>query len=574
MYFRSRGLSVNEGDVEVHGANTHLCILKSVLGINLSRTPYPEDFCLRGLVAFLDGGIDAGLEVLWKDENFGKSFEMFPECTTSLLGKTRKIPTGSFIFPGKTPGAIAEAARDHLPRNTANRKKLMPYLQQFYRYFRREFIVPRLINYLLSEEFLGSPLALVYKHLRGRYRSESKGGADDEHIDDVRFWLWNLDSDPPVLHLHRAVELLHELGVVVADDEFLWSDVSRIHAEEGEELRGADGVSSHFDTQPSFPVNASGRPAILISLGHKGLVLRNQDGRVRAGQLVGKGIGEGDGGVTDIWFITALGHGMIHIQTDGLTLSADGADRLTLVRTDFGGESWRDLPLLPGARWSLLTHDSVAAIPHGAVVVCNAERPNQNLRCQPNGAVNLSGNLLKWEYWEVQFLDSAIPLYGHLSQKRALRIYTPAHGGMYVRCLPSGFVRCERRPHRAHGPPARSPPLAKQRPFWPREEEPSGGGGFDWELIELGSFGFILKSLTYPDLNLQCNPILNIVHSSTNRLAWELWRFVHSGRSDGSVFIMNECSTPPKYIQCNPEGQLWMTTERQTWEQWRIEEIN
>eukprot|EP01042_Synura_sphagnicola_P005509 gene5509-7030_t len=271
MYFRSRGLSVNEGDVEVHGANTHLCILKSVLGINLSRTPYPEDYCLSGLVAFLDGGIDAALE-----------------------------------------------------------------------------------------ELLGSPLALVYKHLRGRYRSESKGGADDEHIDDVRFWLWNLDSDPPVLHLHRAVELLHDLGVVVADDEFLWSDVSRIHAEEGEELRGADGVSSHFDTQPSFPVNASGRPAILISLGHKGLVLRNQDGRVRAGQLVGKGTGEGDGGVTDIWFITALGHGMIHIQTDGLTLSADGADRLTLVRTDFGGETWRDLPLLPGARWSLLTHDSVA----------------------------------------------------------------------------------------------------------------------------------------------------------------------------------------------------------------------
>lgn len=203
MYFRALGDGIQEGDVDVHGANTYLSILQFTLGIRLNRSPLLDDDSICGTVDFLRGHIDHAVAELWKDENFGKSFETVFLCRNLRCSRSASRPHyPAFIFPGNTPGMIGSSSVSPVYKNS--RSALFPYLSQFGRYFRSEFLTPRLINAMLTDDTLSGPLATVYNCMRETW------GAGEE---DVRYWLWDMEASTPVLRVDRAEQLLVALDV-------------------------------------------------------------------------------------------------------------------------------------------------------------------------------------------------------------------------------------------------------------------------------------------------------------------------------------------------------------------------
>eukprot|EP01041_Mallomonas_annulata_P002407 gene2407-4675_t len=83
MYFH---ISTNENKgniVENHGANVYLAILQRTIGIQFNRLPDMEDqHCLDGYVDFLHAEM-RDIDILWDLDNFGKPFELIPQCFQS-----------------------------------------------------------------------------------------------------------------------------------------------------------------------------------------------------------------------------------------------------------------------------------------------------------------------------------------------------------------------------------------------------------------------------------------------------------------------------------------------------------
>lgn len=224
-------------NVEVHGGSVYVAVLLSTLGVRCPRFPFLLDYPLSA-VSFLDALDPEQVKALWCDDNLGKSFKAVPECREPKRLEDAHVQNhwSNFLFPGYQTWQIANNAVDP-DSNPEARDKLRVYLEQFAHYFSRDFIVPKLAQYLLSREDSCSALQTVLDDLRlhGRCRLDAEtdfdgsvavdgagagvGGGeedsdDDDNGGDVRHWLWDLECLPAKFHLDRASLLLDAAGLL------------------------------------------------------------------------------------------------------------------------------------------------------------------------------------------------------------------------------------------------------------------------------------------------------------------------------------------------------------------------
>mmetsp|Transcript_19115 Transcript_19115/g.19246 ORF Transcript_19115/g.19246 Transcript_19115/m.19246 type:complete len:850 (+) Transcript_19115:122-2671(+) len=202
MYLTARG-DRHEMDVEVHGSNVYLAILLCTLGIQFNRKPLLDDPWVLGCADFLSAGMESQIQALWSEDNFGKSFESVSECRGEILCKD---VSNSPLLEGKTPIEIATSLCDPYPRGIERRSLIMPYLTQFCSYFRPSFLLPRLISRMLQDEVAERHLDTVFEFYRFLW---------DEKEEDVRYWLWDVEEVPPVLHIDRALKLFSALKLTM-----------------------------------------------------------------------------------------------------------------------------------------------------------------------------------------------------------------------------------------------------------------------------------------------------------------------------------------------------------------------
>jgi hypothetical protein len=204
---------------------------------------------------------------LWSDDGFGVSFEAIPECA-----RPTERPSTAYknTFPcgqGRgTPKEIAMAAVNPAT-STADRARVATILSRLTRYLSAEFALPRLFTALQAQESTARDLQAVFdwwrSHdgqppagasaraaggagaatataadvvppgppsvapVRARSRLEEEEAAGALHAvrvalpagvaggeaADVRYWLWDLDAEPPTFDVARAVALFTHVGV-------------------------------------------------------------------------------------------------------------------------------------------------------------------------------------------------------------------------------------------------------------------------------------------------------------------------------------------------------------------------
>jgi len=199
-YFSAVGDRTMAGDVNVHGGNSYLAILMATLGVRLNRLPMLHDPEVKGVADFLSAGGSFNsiyLKKLWSFENFDRGCNVGRDQKRIGTRQTRN----HFIFgPANTPVHLAnlclETKGTHLSGGArAKRKRLSVYLAAFSKYFEENFIVERLIGYILQE-------------------SELKALADAVVGEDFAMMMYDdLDEIVPTFSNERAKEFLVNVGV-------------------------------------------------------------------------------------------------------------------------------------------------------------------------------------------------------------------------------------------------------------------------------------------------------------------------------------------------------------------------
>lgn len=219
MYFQAVHSS-GFNDVDVHGANVYLAILMATLGVELSRRPFLYDDTNAGVADFLGAGMHESLSILWREEHFGRAWESIGELRRRRP-KARNFVPQHFIFDECVSllglcraCGVANAAID--PEGSeAKRGRLAAYLEHFAFWFSRGFMLPRMVNRLLGDEGRPEALQLLLDDLlrleaQGRPAPASASGEEE----DVRFWLWDMESFPAELREDRAERLLQHAGAL------------------------------------------------------------------------------------------------------------------------------------------------------------------------------------------------------------------------------------------------------------------------------------------------------------------------------------------------------------------------
>lgn len=208
MYYMACGEEELAENVEVHGSSVYLAILLSTLAIWCPRLPFLLDSPIAA-VSFLDALDNDQVQALWREEHLGKGYASVPECREPRAHRSVGNHWSNFLFNGRQPWQVANNAVDPCGP-PEQREKLKPYIEQFAWYFSVEVIVPRLSQHLLSRDEGCEALQVVFDSLRA-----DRGVAiDEEEIEDVRHWLWDLEAFPARLHLDRATLLLERSGIL------------------------------------------------------------------------------------------------------------------------------------------------------------------------------------------------------------------------------------------------------------------------------------------------------------------------------------------------------------------------
>lgn len=212
MYFRAVRDSVMEGDVEVHGANVYLTILLATLGVQLNRRPYMSDE-VKGIADFLAAGMDESVTALWKEENFGHDWENIRDLRGMGLTARRSVDRNVFIYHGYSARDVANAAVD-TKSSEVKKEHLASYLEQFTSWFGKDFILPRMVSCLTSDEGRLEALQTLFDDLA----QQDPQWEAVEGEEDVRFWLWDMEEFPAKFRADRAERLLLHAHVLRASD--------------------------------------------------------------------------------------------------------------------------------------------------------------------------------------------------------------------------------------------------------------------------------------------------------------------------------------------------------------------
>lgn len=212
MYFRAVRDSVMEGDVEVHGANVYLTILLATLGVQLNRRPYMSDE-VKGIADFLAAGMDESVAALWKEENFGHDWDSIRDLRGMGLTARRSVDRNVFIYHGYSARDVANAAVD-AKSSEVKKEHLARYLEQFTSWFGKDFILPRMVSRLTSDEGRLEALQTLFDDLA----QQDPQWEAVEGEEDVRFWLWNMEEFPAKFRADRAERLLLHARVLRASD--------------------------------------------------------------------------------------------------------------------------------------------------------------------------------------------------------------------------------------------------------------------------------------------------------------------------------------------------------------------
>jgi hypothetical protein len=192
-YYTMIGDYTMAGDVNVHGGNAYLAILMATLGVRLNRLPMLHDPEVKGVVDFLSAGGTFNsiyLRELWSTQNFDRG------CAKKQTNISSRQMKNRFIFgPASTPVHLANLCLESSGGSKAKRVRLSVYLSAFSKYFQEDFIVERLIGYVLQNNELKT-FADLYVHQ-----------------DFAQYVYDDLDEIVPKFSKERAKEFLMNIGI-------------------------------------------------------------------------------------------------------------------------------------------------------------------------------------------------------------------------------------------------------------------------------------------------------------------------------------------------------------------------
>lgn len=208
MYLRAVGSG--SPDVQVHGANTYIAALAAALGVRLSREPFLGDES-KGVAPFLEAKFKKGeLEALQRPENLGKAWEAVRECRDPQVHNGARTDR-RWIRDGGSPHTSAKLA---ISDDVAARKRLQPYLEAFASAFAAERLLPRVFSRLVQVDALTAALNVELAAFHGEGRRAD--ALDDGSEQDCRYFVWDLESQPPTFRLRRFALLMERVGVLKA----------------------------------------------------------------------------------------------------------------------------------------------------------------------------------------------------------------------------------------------------------------------------------------------------------------------------------------------------------------------
>ena len=396
MYFRSHNESIQEGDVDVHGANVHLALLLATVGVRMNRSPLLDDDCQCGRIDFLAHGMSPPLAILWGPDNLGKSFEAFPACSGIALPRCPY----NFIFPGTTPRQIALAAIDPYPRNAERRTKLCAYLNQYFSYFKEEYIIHRLVNVLMNDNVTLSALQFYFSYYYMDWNV-------DEDERDIRYWFWDFESDIPKLRINRAIKVFNSLGIL---SEKIYGDRDSSVFE----------VDSDLNVRNPETVGDQSQQFLISSVTHRGWVL-SYDGIRVVTSHVGMSNGE-------VWTVRNMANGTITLSSLDRLLYCDSSGHLGM----------QELPQIDSDHISTKTEFAVTMTDFGGVNISSAAFDGMYLRCDGRGVANLTSTPSQWELWTMYRLGDGSPYEQFLGKK--IRFKNLRHDGRCLICDAHGHV--------------------------------------------------------------------------------------------------------------------------------------
>ena len=162
QYFDAVGDTTMSGDVDVHGANTYLCVLMACLGVRLNRAPLMHDEA-KGIAEFAEAKgdlTDVWLPHLWQMSSLGRKPPY--RLRSAVRGR---VARNQFYFRGHCAYEIADLCVDSSSSAAKSRQRLAVYLEQFASYFGQDFVTQRLINFVLQDDQLSGLTMLVAVHV-------------------------------------------------------------------------------------------------------------------------------------------------------------------------------------------------------------------------------------------------------------------------------------------------------------------------------------------------------------------------------------------------------------------------
>jgi hypothetical protein len=201
LYFRAVGEDVKEGDVDIHGSNTYLSILKySSLSIFLSRPPMPGDG-LVGIAPFKEALRKKDLKRLWDPSVEGETWEhILKNCEFDV---ERRVRENTFYVSGENAEAVGLAcAHDSGDKFIY----IKPYLNAFASFFEKDRMCDVLTKFLFSHDSLKPHLNTIFEAIATKDEvTEAKG--------EARYWIWDPKKDY-TFNKERAYKLLSYVGIV------------------------------------------------------------------------------------------------------------------------------------------------------------------------------------------------------------------------------------------------------------------------------------------------------------------------------------------------------------------------
>jgi hypothetical protein len=229
---------VGAGDVDVHGLNTYLAMLESSIGISTSRLPMLDDE-VKGIVDYRSALDNATLEKLHDPKMLGVSYRAIPGLQSRSLRLVSRPRQGLFIFNNTNRylevKTMADKASNPANSSVESRKRFAEYLETFCNYFSAEVFLPRLVSLVMADEGCLRDLQLVFdeelkkkgmlRMLRSKGKEDGEGKSEEaevveeDEVDDVRHWLWDIENaDSPVFNIIGAQTLFAICGITKYPD--------------------------------------------------------------------------------------------------------------------------------------------------------------------------------------------------------------------------------------------------------------------------------------------------------------------------------------------------------------------